>query len=96
MFYYKIHRFGGKTVLASCDANLLGKKFEQGKRVLFLSAEFYGGEKIGEEIAGLFPEADIINIAGNKIVSIALKNRWVSKGGVLKIKGVPHAQIIIL
>ncbi len=96
MFYYKIHRSRGKVLLAACDADLLGKRFEEGRKVLFLSAEFYGGEKAGGEIADLFHKADIINIAGDKIVSIALKNKWVSAGGVIRIEGVPHAQIIIL
>ncbi len=96
MFYYKIHKSCGKTLLAACDSELLGKTFEEGRRVLCISRDFYGGKKIGNGIVGLFPKADIINISGSKIVSIALKNKWISGKGIIKIGKVPHAQIFVL
>ncbi len=96
MFYYKIHKSGGSTVLAACDFELLGKKFEEGKLELHIGKEFYGGQNIGNEVLDLFPKADIINIAGSKIVSLALEHNWVSKDGIIKVKGIPHAQIFVL
>lgn len=96
MFYCKIHKSRGKMLLAACDSNLLGKTFEEGSHVLCISRDFYGGEKIGNEILELFPKADIINIAGSRIVSLALKNKWVLKKGIIKIRRIPHAQIFFL
>jgi len=96
MFYYKIHKSGGTTLLAVCDSELLGKTFEEGRLALQISREFYGEQKIGNEVLDLFPRADTINIAGNNIVSIVLKNKWVSKKGIIRIKGIPHAQIFSL
>lgn len=96
MFYYKIRRARGKTVLAVCDSELLGKKFEKGKLALNVSREFYGGQEIGSEVLDIFPKADIINITGSKIVSLALKGKWISKEGIIKIRRIPHAQIFSL
>lgn len=96
MFYYKIHKSCGKTVLAVCDSELLGKNFEEGKLALNVSKDFYGGQKIGSEVLDFFSKADIINITGSKIVSLALKGKWVSKEGIIKIRRIPHAQIFSL
>ncbi len=96
MFYYKIHKSGGTALLAVCDSELLGKTFEEGRLALHISREFYGGQKIRNEVLVLFPRADIINIAGNNIVSLALKNKWISEKGIIRVKGIPHAQIFSL
>ncbi|MFZ3077029.1 MAG: DUF424 family protein [Candidatus Aenigmatarchaeota archaeon] len=96
MFYYKIHKSRGKTLLAVCDSDLLGKKFEEGKLALYVNREFYGGQEIGNDVLDFFPKADIINITGSKIVSLALKTRWVSKEGIIRIRRIPHAQIFSL
>lgn len=96
MFYYKIHRSAGKTLLAACDEEILGKRFEDGNLVLDIKEGFYRGEKAGNEVVELFQKADIINIAGNKIISLAIKGGWVSKKGIIKVKGTPHAQVFVL
>lgn len=96
MFYYKIHKSGGRTVLAVCDSELLGKVFEEGNLALRVSRDFYGEREIGSDVLDIFQKADIINIAGSRIVSLALKNKWVSKKGIIKIRRIPHAQIFFL
>jgi len=80
-------------LLAVCDSELLGKKFEEGKLALRVSGDFYGGEKIGSEVLDFFPKADIINITGSKILSLALKSKWVSSEGIIRIRRIPHAQV---
>lgn len=96
MFYYKIHRSAGKIMLAACDEEILGRRFEDGGLVLDIKKEFYGGGKIGDEIIELFQKADIINMAGSEIISLAKKEEWISEKGIIKIKGIPHAQIFVL
>lgn len=96
MFYCKIHKSRGKMLLAVCDFRLLGKKFEEGKLALNVSRDFYAGQEIGSEVIDIFPKADIINITGSKIVSLVLKNKWISKEGIIKIRRIPHAQIFSL
>ena len=43
--YIKIHR-SYRNVVAICDAEILGKKFEEGKRVLDVRESFYNNEKV--------------------------------------------------
>ncbi len=93
-FYYKIYRRGRDVILAVCDADIIGKKFEEGEKVLHAKPEFYEGERIGEEVLELFEEATIINLLGRKIVTLAVEKGWVEGNGVLEVKGVLHAQII--
>lgn len=96
MFYYKIHKSGENKILAVCDSGIIGKRFEEGNLALDVKKEFYGNERIGNDVAGLFQNANIINIVGKKIVSLAAREGWISKKNILKIKGIPHAQIIVL
>ena len=43
--FVKIHK-SYRTVVAICDSNLVGKKFEEGKRQLDVKESFYRGEEI--------------------------------------------------
>ena len=45
MHFIKIHK-SYRIVVAVCDSNLIGKKFEEGKRQLDLRENFYKGEEI--------------------------------------------------
>ena len=93
----KIHKtLEGRTILAVCDSNLKGKKFEQGELQLDISSEFYAGKEIDEkEIKKLFKVVQIVNLVGKKSVELGMKAGIVSKEFVLKVKGIPHAQGIV-
>ena len=54
--YTKIHNSRGRTVVAVCDEDLLGKTFEEGKLFLKVSKEFYGGERKDVEEAKAMAE----------------------------------------
>ena len=91
----KIHQ-SYRNVIAICDSNLLGKKFEEGKLQLDLTGEFYKGEeKTDEEIFRIMQEASTedatFNIVGEKAVKLALKAGIVSEEGVGKVQGIPFA-----
>jgi len=45
----KIHKSRERKILAVCDNELFGKKFEEGKLRLDLSSEFYDGEEVQEK-----------------------------------------------
>ncbi len=44
----KIHN-SYRNIVAICDSELLGKKFEEEKKQLDLSGEFFNGEDLSEE-----------------------------------------------
>ncbi len=87
----------GRLILAVCDSDLIGKKFEQGKIQLDLTTDFYKGEEKSEsEILLMIQEAYILNVVGEKSVKLALKQGFIDETHILNIQGVPHAQCVIV
>jgi len=91
----KIHKNGDKKIIAICDSDLIGKKFEQGKLQLDLTSDFYkGDEKPESDIARLIKSAHILNLVGKNSVSLAIKEKMLDEKNIIKIKNIPHAQIV--
>ena len=91
----KAHRSQHHIVLAVCDSDLLGKKFEENNIQLDLTADFYKGkEETDEKIIVLMKAASIMNFVGKKSVGLAVKEGVINKDTVRKIKGIPHAQCV--
>ena len=93
-----IKRYRG--ILAVCDSDLIGKKFEEGKFQLNLEGEFFKGKETSEErvlkIMQDTAEKDAtFNIVGEKSVSTALKAGIISQNQIKKIQGVPFTLILI-
>lgn len=95
--YAKIHSQGTRSVLAACDKELLGKTLKQGKIHFTVSESFYGGELIErKKLLELLEEHENINLVGEKCVNAALEKGLINEGSIIRIKGVPHAQIFKL
>lgn len=91
------HNAEGRLILAVCDADIHGKKFESGDAVLNLSAKFYDGkQKDAAAVEKLMMQSYTINIAGKNAVAIAIKLGLTAKEDVKTIAGVPHVQILML
>jgi len=89
-----------RDVVAVCDANLLGKKFEEGKFQLDVKESFFNGEKTSEEeviniMKQMSVEDSTFNIIGKKSIDAAVKAGIISKDGVKKIQGIPFALTLI-
>jgi len=83
------------VLLAICDAELLGKILREGKIVFKVREEFYEGPKMTvEEAVELMEESTIVNMVGHNVVKKAIEKGLVHPDAVLKISGVPHAQIV--
>lgn len=81
--------------MATCDADLLGKVLREGKIVFEIREEFYKGLKVSvEEAIDLVEQSTIVNMVGHKIVKKAVEKGLIHPEAVLKISGIPHAQII--
>lgn len=93
----KIHKTSdGRRVLAVCDSNLIGKKFEEKDLQLDLTSRFYKGEeKNKEEILNLFKTASIINLVGEKSVELGIKAGIIETNHIIKIKNIPHAEALL-
>jgi len=83
------------VLLATCDAELLGKILREGKIVFEVREEFYKGSKVSvDEAIDLMKQSTIVNMIGQNIVEKAIERGLVHPEAVLRISGVPHAQIM--
>ena len=93
--YLNVKKVGENVVLAVCDCDLLGKTLREGKIVFRIKEEFYKGRKATvEEAVDLIGNSTIVNLVGKNCVEKALSEGFVHPEAVLKIEGVPHAQIM--
>jgi len=89
-----------RDVVAICDSELLGKKFEQGKFQLDVKENFFKGDEVDEdkaiEIIKIMEKEDAtFNIIGKRAVDTALKAGIIDKEGIKEIQGVPFALVLL-
>jgi len=93
--YMNLKKVGRNVLLAVCDCELLGKTLREGKIVFHVKDEFYKGRKATiEEAMGMINNSTIVNLVGKCCVEKAIAQGYVHPEAVLKIEGVPHAQIM--
>ena len=86
----------GRKILAICDSDLIGQKFEEKKLQLDLTSDFYKGEeKNEEEIISLLKGCYLINVVGEKSIGLVIKLGIINKNNIIKIKNITHAQGIL-
>jgi len=97
MMIVKKHVAGeGRLVLAVCDSDILGKKFENEHRQLDLSSDFYAGEELThDEVLGLMKKAYILNLVGKSSVGLGIETGLVDKDNIDEINNVPYAQVLV-
>lgn len=88
-----------RDIIAICDSNLLGKKFEEKEFQLDVKENFFKGEKISEEeliklLKNEIMEDATFNIIGEKSVNSALKAEIISEDQIKKIQGIPFVIIL--
>jgi len=93
--YVNVRKHGQFVVLATCDCELLGKILRDGKIVFEVREEFYKGHRVSlQEAIELAKQSTIVNMVGQRIVKKAVEEGLVHPEAILKISGVPHAQIV--
>lgn len=95
--YLKIHQTRNGKIIAVCDANLIGKVYTEGKKVINLDKyrSFYVGKKTTKEEIQKELEYGFnsVNFVGTKSIQILLDLELVSKEDILHISEVPYTQI---
>ena len=95
MISIKIYKQGNDILIGACDKELIGKKFKEGKLQILVSKEFYGGREISiQSLIQYLKEATIANLVGKNTVECAIKIGLIDPDCVLKIQGIPHAQMV--
>jgi hypothetical protein len=93
--YTKLSKCGEHVLLGACDEELLGQVLKDGKIVFKIGEEFYKGPKLPiEDAIELMEESTVVNMVGQNIVQKAIEQGLVHPEAVLKICGIPHAQIV--
>jgi hypothetical protein len=84
----------GRFIFACCDADLLGKKVNFNDTVIDITEKFYGSKKITEkEFLETLERAESINVFGDKVCKLLLKNKLITKDQIVYINKIPHIQI---
>lgn len=98
--YIKIHE-AYRRIVAVCDSELVGKKFEQGKFQIDVNEKFYKGDLFEDEqeIINLLKEEktedSCFNFVGNESCRLAIKAGLIEKKGILEISGIKHALVLL-
>ena len=95
--YVKVVRQGRDTLVAVCDADILGKTLEGGRVPFTVSERFYKGAlcDLAEALEAM-GKASIVNMVGKRIVEAAIECNLIQEAGIIYLGDVPHAQIVHL
>ena len=93
--YLKVHQMHGKSVICCCDADLMGKKFTEGKTCLRITESYYKGSEMTLEDAKEFIEehikgCDSMQIIGEAIIKYLHDSDVIDKKGLKRVDGIPH------
>jgi hypothetical protein len=89
-FSVRVTDYQKKMMLNICDADLLGKKIIQDDLTMHISESYYGERFVDQEEAeSLLKNSSIINMVGNKTISLSIELGIGSENGVKTISGVP-------
>ena len=95
MIYTRVHKGRDDTVLAACDEDVLGKTFSGNGMKITVSERFYNEELVPEEIfVERMRAVTIMNLVGERTISLAIENGIVSEDDVIEIGGVRHVQVV--
>lgn len=95
----KIHE-NYRKIVAVCDSDILGKKFEEGKLQLDINEKFYGGKEYEKKKAfKIFQNAlnddACFNFVGKTSIDFGIEAGLIKKENTITIQGVPHAMAVL-
>ena len=95
----KVHE-SYRKVVALCDSDILGKKFEEGKKILDVRENFFNGEEVdfskAVEMLKKYAKDDAtFNIFGEEAVKAAMHSGLIDEGSIGNVGGVPFALVLL-
>jgi len=89
-----------RDVVAICDEDLIGKRFEEEIFQLDVKENFFKGKECTREEAleimkDMKLEDSTFNIVGEKSINLALEAGIITKKGIGNIAGIPFALVLI-
>jgi hypothetical protein len=99
MIYIKVHKRGGHVCAAACDEELLGETLEEGPYCVTVKEGFFKGDLVEDDDKDalvMFRRASSLNLFGERAVALGVAAGCIDATTVVRIKGVPHAQMFIV
>lgn len=95
----KIHK-SYRDVVAICDSDLVGKKFDEDNFELDIKENFYNGEEVDKEklleiIKNMSIEDATFNIVGEESIETAIKAGIITNESVKKIQNIPFSLVLL-
>lgn len=95
MFSARVSSYNGQAMLNICDANLLGRALTEDGLSIHINPVYYGGEMVGNQKAEeLLLSSSIINMAGEKIVSLSTSVGVGVRSGTKMVDGIPFLIVL--
>ena len=99
MLSIKVHR-SYREVVALCDSSLIGKKFEDGKKEIFVRENFFKDQEVTSQQAIIMlkdfaKEDSTFNIVGPEAVKAAIEAGIINDGEYITIQGIPIALVLL-
>jgi len=99
MISVKVHK-SYRIVVAICDSNLIGKKFEEENKQIDLRENFFKDKELSKEeamnIMKKYEKEDAtFNIVGKESIDTAIEAGIVNKKCVMKVKSIPFALVLL-
>lgn len=90
----KIHEDQQRIIIALCDKDIFGRKFEEKNIVLDLSSEFFNGSEMKtEEIKDLIKKAYIVNAAGKRSIDLLKNLNLIDEKSIILVSNIPTVQV---
>ena len=84
-------------MVAACDRELLGKRFEEGEYHIEVRKEFYYESYVSDRtFLNSMKIATIANLVGEHVIELAIQEGYIAADAIIRIQGVPHAQMCLL
>jgi len=85
------------TLVAVCDTDILGERFEGEDVSLTVSEEFYDGEPADPDtVTASLARCSTANLVGETAVGLAIEEGFVDEENVMDLDGTRHAQLLWL
>ncbi len=99
MLYVKVHKRKGHICAAACDEELLGRTLEDPPYHVHVKEDFFKGDLVEDhdkETVSVFQRATSLNLFGERAVALGIESGCIEPDKVVRIKGVPHAQMFTI
>lgn len=94
-----MHKRGRHLCAAACDEDLIGQTLEDDPYHVTIKKEFFQGDLVDDDdnaTSALFQRSSSLNLFGEAAVTLGIAAGCIDPDNVVRIHGVPHAQMFLI